>query len=235
MVEQKVCDHSITENTGAHQSCVAIVPIFNHLEHEEVQEVAKAARPIGLKRGELLYNAGDESDSLYIVHKGKLKVYRLSESGKEQVIRILEAGEFTGELALFTQKIHDSYAEAVEKTEICSIQRTRLNELLLKYPNISLKILNEFSTRLDQTEHQVTSFATEGAETRIALYLAQESEKNRSAEIRLPMTKKDLASYLGTTPETVSRKLAKFEDEGWIEQLDQRGIRIKDMDALLLV
>ena len=105
----------------------------------------------------------------------------------------------------------------------------------MKYPNISLKILNDFSNRLDQAEHQMTSFATEESETRIALYLAQLAEESRSTEVQLPMSRKNLASYLGTTPETISRKLAKFEDEGWIQQKDQREIETLDLDALLLV
>lgn len=232
-MQQEVCQH--TSSGGSHQLCVSIVPIFNHLQEEEMAEVAKTVRPIHLKKGQLLHRAGDDSDSLYILHTGKVKVYRLSESGKEQLIRILKPGDFTGELALFKESIHGDYAEAVEKTEICSIQRRDLQELLQRYPNISLKILSEFSNRLGHAESQMTSFATEDVETRIALYLAQQVEENKSAVYRLPMSKKDLASFLGTTPETISRKLAKFEDEGWIRQEDQRRIHVVDLDALLLV
>lgn len=234
MKYQEACRHT-KGNKGAHQLCVSIVPIFNHLQNEEMEEVAKTTRSISLKKGELLHSAGDVSDSLYIVHQGKVKVYRLSENGKEQLIRILQPGDFTGELALFKESIHDDYAEAMEKTDICSIQRGDLQEFLQRYPNISLKILSEFSNRLGQAESQMTSFATEDVETRIGLYLAQQVEENKSTEYHLPMSRKDLASFLGTTPETISRKLAKFEDEGWIEQEDQRRIRVLDLDALLLI
>ncbi|MGH2317559.1 Crp/Fnr family transcriptional regulator [Planococcus sp. SE5232] len=187
-----------------------------------------------MSKGEILYRSGEKSNSLYIIHKGKLKVYRLTENGKEQVIRILQPGDFTGELALFTDNVHDSYAEAMEATELCTISSRDINDLFLKYPQISLKIIKEFSLRLDQTEHQMTSFTTEDTETRVALYLIQQAESSQSKEIRLPMSRKDLASYLGTTPETISRKLAKFEDEGWIQQYDQRSIRILDMENLSL-
>ncbi|MDN3438921.1 Crp/Fnr family transcriptional regulator [Planococcus sp. APC 3900] len=214
--------------------CVSIVPIFNHLEQAELKEVAATTKGRKLPKGEILYRAGEKSNSLYIIHKGKLKVYRLTESGKEQVIRILQPGDFTGELALFTDNVHDSYAEAMEATELCTISSGDINDLFLKYPQISLKIIKEFSLRLDQAEHQVTSFTTEDTETRVALYLIQQAESSQSKEIRLPMSRKDLASYLGTTPETISRKLAKFEDEGWIQQFDQRAIRIVDMENLSL-
>ena len=81
---------------------------------------------------------------------------------------------------------------------------------------------------------QATSFATENVDTRIALYLAELTEESKSMDITLPMARKDLASYLGTTPETISRKFSSFEDAGWIEQKGQRKIQILDLDALLL-
>lgn len=215
-----------------HKSCVSIVPIFNHLEDDEMNSIVKSAIHLNLKKNEILYRAGDHSNSLYIVHKGKVRVYRLSENGREQLIRILNPGEFTGELALFRESVHEVYAEAMEQTEICSIQRGDLQQILQQHPTISLKILNEFSKRLDNTEHLMTSFATENVETRIALYLVQQAEDSELDNIVLPMSRKDLASYLGTTPETISRKLAKFEDEGWIHQKDHRSIEILDIKSL---
>lgn len=211
--------------------CVSIVPIFNHLEQAELKEVAAATKGRKLSKGEILYQAGEKSNALYIIHRGKLKVYRLNENGKEQLIRILQPGDFTGELALFTDDFHDSYAEAMEDSELCTITSQDITTLFMKYPQISLKILKEFSLRLDQTEHQMTSFTTEDTETRVASYLVQ-AKNSQSMEIHLLMSRKDLASFLGTTPETISRKLAKFEDAGWIQQTDQRTILIKDIDAL---
>ncbi|MDQ0427235.1 CRP/FNR family transcriptional regulator [Planomicrobium stackebrandtii] len=227
--------HDDPKTSKKHELCVSIVPIFNHLPPEEMEMIAKATRPVSLKKGETLYRAGDTSNSLYIVHEGKIKVYRLSENGKEQLIRILAPGEFTGELAVFTESIHEVYGEAMEKTEICSIKNSDLQELLQKHPNISLKILAEFSKRLDSAEHQLTSFATEDVDKRIALYLVELAEESETAVIRLPMSRKDLASFLGTAPETISRKLTKFEEQGWIKQENRRTILILDLDALLLV
>lgn len=215
-----------------HKSCVAIVPIFNHLEESDMDSIVKTTQHISLQKGQVLYRAGDQSTSLYIVHKGKIKVYRLSETGKEQVIRILNPGDFTGELALFKESIHDVFAEAMEKTEICSIQRRHLQEFLRQHPHISWKMLNEFSKRLEAAEHQLTSFVSENAETRIAVYLTQQAEESRSMEITLSMSRKDLAPFLGTTSETISRKLAKFEDKGWIRQQNQRKIVILDLKSL---
>lgn len=217
--------------------CVSLVPIFNHLEEEQMIEIMKMARSTSYKKGEIIYYAGEESDSLYIVGRGKIRIYRLSESGKEQLVRILSPGDFTGELALFNQSIHDSYAEAMEKTNVCTIKGTDIQKILLKYPSIALKILGEFSRRLEKSEKQTTLFATEKVERRIAIFLSEYIDNNEgeSMEVTLPMSKKDLASYLGTTPETISRKLRSLEDEGYIKQKSGRKIEILDLDGLLLI
>lgn len=120
-------------------------------------------------------------------------------------------------------------------TEICMIKQSDLQELLMKFPTISLKILEEFSNRLEQSEKQTARIATEKAETRLALFLAEWADQQQSNEFELPMTKKDLASYLGITPETVSRKLTDFEKMKLIEQKDHKRIKILDLDGLLLI
>ena len=221
--------------TGTHNTCVSIVPIFNHLEQEQMDEIMVAARSVSYKKGEIIYQAGDQSNALYIVNKGKIKIYRLSESGKEQLLRILTPGEFTGELALFNEGVHEAFAEAMADTQVCMIRRADIQALLLKFPSISLKILTEFSKRLEQSEKQTARFATEKVETRLALFLAECLDPDsREVEFTLPMSKKDLASYLGTTPETISRKLSDFEAAGLIKQKPHKKIEIIDLDELLL-
>ncbi|OPA74808.1 Crp/Fnr family transcriptional regulator [Paenibacillus selenitireducens] len=216
------------------QLCISLVPIFNHLQPEEMKEIAATTKSARYERNGQIYGAGDRSAHLYIVHRGRVKLYRLSESGKEQLIRILEPGDFMGELALFSETVLDCYAVAMEKTELCTIQRSDLQEILMKYPAISLKIMEEFSRRLEQTEKQVSSLTSADAEGRIAAYLVQLAKKVDAHvhTITLPMTKKDLASYLGTTPETLSRKLAEFQERGFIEQTRQRDIRVLNIEAL---
>lgn len=218
-------------------TCVSMVPIFNHLEDERMEEIMEVTKSKSYKKGDIFYRAGDKSESLYIVSSGKIRIYRLSESGKEQLVRILTPGDFTGELALFNESIHESYAEAMMDTNVCVITRSDLQEVLMKYPSISLKILSEFSNRLEKSEKQMTRFATEKVETRIALFLAEciDDGDKQSMEFVLPMTKKDLASHLGTTPETISRKLTGFEEAGFIKQREHNKVEILDLHELLLL
>lgn len=210
--------------------CVQRVPIFNHLDPSQMNAILSVVRSKIYRRGELIFRAGESSSALFIVNRGRIKIYRLSESGKEQIIRFLGPGEFTGEYALFSETIHESFAEAVEETMVCIIERDDLHSLLLQYPSIALRLLSEFSKRLESVERQTTWFGTETVERRIALYLLECAEQGLL--FTLPMSKKDLASFLGTTPETISRKLREFEEAGWIKQRPHRQIEILDQSAL---
>lgn len=225
-----LCCH--TDKRHNNQSCITLVPIFNHLERHQMEEISKSIKSLSYKKGEIIYRPGDESDSLYIVKSGKVKIYRLSESGKEQLLHILNPGDFTGELALFRQSVHESFAEAMENTNICMITRPDLQKFLEKYPSISIKMLAILSERLDAIEKQSTSFATLSVEKRLVDFLI-ESAQNQDKEFTLPMSQKDLASYLGTTPESISRKLTALEDEGYIRQLPRRKIKIINIKGLL--
>lgn len=215
--------------------CISKVPIFNHLTDEEMRKILNKSRQMLFKKGEIIYHEGDPLKYLYIVHTGRVKIYQLFESGKEQLLRIIETGEFMGEHALFTEKVVDSYAEALEETEICAIHRHDMQEIMKEYPAIPLKILSEFSERLEETEHLVGQLSANDVETRTASYLVKLAEAKNTLNIMLPMSKGDLASHLGTTQETISRRLSQFQTEGWIEQKGHRSIKILDLDALLII
>lgn len=228
-------EKAVDTSAALHSLCVSRVPIFNHLPYEELVAITEKATMRVYESGQFVHRSGERSDQLFIVHKGKVKVYRLSKTGREQLVRVLLPGDFSGELALFSDSQHDSYAEVVETSHICTMSRSDLHQLLLQHPTIALHVLKEVSTRLKMSENQTTAIATESINTRIAQYLADLAEQENADTFNLPISRKDLASYLGTTPETLSRRLGEFEQAGLIQQTGQRKMRILDLDALLLL
>src|SRR5699024_6786314 len=130
------------------------------------------------------------------------------------------------------EKVIDSYAEAIEDAEICAIHRNDIQDSMKDYPAIPLKILSEFSNRLEETEYLVGQLSSKDVETRTASYLVKLAEERNTLDIVLPMSKKDLASYLGTTQETISRRLSSFQTNGWIEQEGHRNIKLLNITAL---
>ena len=221
---------------SSHTACVSLVPIFNHLDNESMAKIATKANHRDLKRGEFLYQAGDAEDSIYIVHKGQVRVFHLSEGGKEQLIRVLNPGEFTGEWTLFSSDTyHENFGEATKNSAICVISRQDLQELLKEYPEIAMKIMQAMSERLSQSEKQTASVATESVTNRIIYYLEDLTRESLEDDVtvKLPMARKDIASYLGTTPETLSRRFKGLEEKGLIEQLPKNTIRIPSVEELL--
>lgn len=211
-------------------SCVELVPIFQNLSPEEKEEVAAITSEKIFQRGELIYGAGDKHDRLFIIHEGAVKIFRLSPSGKEQVIRVVEPGDFVGELSLFSHLPNTDYAMALSNARMCTIEGARLKELMMKYPTIALTIIQELSERLERAENVIENINLHSVDKRIAQFLLE--MMNEKKEILLPMTRGDLASQIGVSQETLSRKLSAFEDQGFIKQVSRREIVILDEFAL---
>lgn len=96
------------------RTCIEKVPIFNSLSRDEMQEIAGITSQKTYEKGEMIYMAGDKGEKLQVIHTGKVKIFRLSDSGKEQVIRVLGPGDFMGELSLFSANPRLDNGEALE-------------------------------------------------------------------------------------------------------------------------
>lgn len=125
--------------------------------------------------------------------------------------------------------------EATRNSAICVISRDDLSELLKEYSEISIKIMQAMSERLSQSEKQTASVAIESVTNRIIYYLEDltSGEVEDDVKIKLPMARKDIASYLGTTPETLSRRFKDLEKRGLIVQLPKNTVRIPSVEELL--
>jgi CRP/FNR family transcriptional regulator len=209
---------------------VEIVPIFSTLSPVELDEVGSITFDKTYAKGEAIYRAGDRKGKLYIVHKGRVRVYRISVDGKEQLVRMVGPGQFIGELSLFSSLATTDYADAAEPSVLCMIDGSRLKQLMGEHPSIALKVMEELSKRLEEAESLIEGINLRTVEQRLARFLLSETE--RAAEFTLQMSKGDLASRLGMSQETLSRKLAAFEEGGLIELKGQRGIVILDAAAL---
>lgn len=212
------------------KSCIEIVPIFNTLTYDEMVEIAGITNSREYKKSEMIYMAGDKAEKLFVIHKGKVKITRFSDLGKEQVIRVLGPGDFMGELSLFVHEPLIDNAEALENTTVCVIDGEKLKGLMVKYPTIALKVLEELSKRLGKAENLIEHLGIHDVETRIIETLLDIA--NDKGEVHLKMSKGDLASHIGMSQETLSRKLSHFQDMGWIKLVGHRRIVILDKEGL---
>lgn len=215
---------------GGHANCIQMVPIFNNLSQEEMAEIAAITKAQTFEKGQLIYMAGDEGGKLYVLHRGRVKIARLSVDGKEQVIRVLGPGEIMGELSLFSSLPMTDQAEALETSTMCLIEGFRVKELMEKYPTIAFKVMEVMSQRLEKAEKLIQTINLNTVEQRLADVLLTMAGGGK--EVILTMTKGDFASQLGMTQETLSRKLTAFQAEGLIELEGRRKIILLNREGL---
>ncbi len=207
------------------------VPIFADLPEAAQRRIAATAVTRAYPREQRIYGPGDRT-GLFVVHSGLVKVHRLTESGSDQLVRLMSPGDFLGETALLTDTATDHFAVALQPSELCMIDRGRFTELLAEHPSIAVQMLQTVSSRLVTTEQMLSSLSGHSVEHRLAQQLLFLMDEAGSASFRLPTTKKELASYLGTSPETLSRRLGALQTagvirigaHGLVEVLDRQGL-----------
>lgn len=211
--------------------CVSIVPLFNHLSGEDQEQIDRLVSHRHFHKGETIWQPGNDP-LLIIVARGTLKVYMISSSGREQLLRILNPGDYEGVNTLLGAMAQDIFIDSITDTEVCLLRKKDFTALLSRTPQLALKLLELYAQRMADTENQTRFLTMENVETRLATYLqALSLQVSPSSHLTLPMKMKDLASYLGITPETLSRKLHNLENKGIISRKG-RKLRILSPSAL---
>lgn len=215
--------------------CVARVPLFRGLSHQEQLDVARTARPRRLAKGEQVYAVGEAASLLLVVHTGSVKISRVTAEGYEHVIRVLGPGDFVGESSFLTGRIPDHFATALEAASMCTFRHEDLEQLVRTHPSIVLRMLEAVSRRLGDAESRLNALLSGDVSSRLADYLLSlpGSPTDGGTAVRLPLAKKDIASLLDTTPESLSRQLRRLRESGVLISHGARDLVIHDVDALL--
>lgn len=191
-----------------------------------------------LKKGESLFLEGDKVSKLFIISEGMIKISKSTATGKEQIINILTVGDFLGESNILGDtKESNVSAVAVKNTELCTISREDLKNILYSNPSICLKLLYEMNKRLIEVENLSKNLSNNNPEARICCMLLEFSEKygkvvNGKIEIDLPLNREGMANYCGIARETLSRKLTLLENENIIKAVGTKKIIINNLSLL---
>ena len=212
--------------TCSNTYCFSNVPIFQSLKPEQFEQVSKMITRRVYQKGEYVAMAGDLKKCLFIIRQGRVKIVKPMLDGQEHIVRIGEASEFFGDTTLFNNMPLTTNIEALEETHICMINGDELKELFEKNPSILFTMATEMSKRIDLIHENLSGIYHRDVATRVAAFLIKFSNNQP-----ITMSKKDMASYLGTTRESVSRKLSDFQRNGWIK-VDRQGIYIHNLAEL---
>lgn len=154
------------------------------------------------------------SNNLVIVAHGGARLYTLDENGRENVTQILKTGDYAGENWLFGEANINTYVEATENSEICLLNRNEFLALMKKKPELSIQLLEQNIIKVRAMHRQIQLLSLPKVEDRLLSYLQTYAKQVNKNSFTLPLKMKDLALYLGTTPETLSRKFVLLEKQG---------------------
>lgn len=210
--------------------CTSKIPLFDPLSLDEQKELVSKARHLDYKRGETVFHEYDTADKILIIRYGKIKINHYSLEGKEYVLDILVQGDIYGEQNIFGGKTFEANAVALEECGVCLISFTDIQELILKKPEIGVKLLNVVGQKLSMANELVQLLSVNDAKARVAGFLLFRSSRIREETIEL--TRDDISAYINVRRETISRKLGELCREGAIELIGNRRIRVGNKDIL---
>jgi len=209
---------------------ISQTPLFQNLPEEDLKRIRRIARDKFYNKGQTVFSEGDSGNGFYVVVAGKVKIYKSSLEGKEQILHIYGPGNPFGEVPVFSGEKFPANAQTLLKSHLLFFPRTAFTELIAKNPSLCLNMLAMLSMRLRQFTLQVENLSLKEVPGRLAsylLFLAQEAA-GETTTVSLPISKGQLASLLGTIPETLSRILARMSTSGLI---DVSGGEITLLDA----
>ena len=211
---------------------IARVPLFEDLPPQQIEDLAMIVTDQVFRKGETIFSEGEDGNGFYVVITGRVKIFKLSAEGKEQILHFFGPGEPFGEVPVFTGQHFPANAEAIEESRVFFFPRRSFVDLVKRNPSLALNMLAVLSKRLRRFAGLIDDLSLKEVPGRLAAYLLYLSSQNQgSKDLELTITKAQLASLLGTIPETLSRILGKLSSQGLIET-DGRRIRILDSEAL---
>lgn len=211
---------------------ISATPLFKGLPEDQLRQVEQIAVNKYFKKGESIFIEADNASGFFIIVDGRIKIYKISPEGKEQILHIFGPGEPFGEVPVFSGRQFPANAEAIANSHLLFFSRIAFIDLISKNPSLALNMLAVLSMRLREFTVQVENLSLKEVPGRLAsylIYLSREQEKEDF--VTLNISKGQLASLLGTIPETLSRIFAKMAAQNLIE-VKGRSIKLLNLSGL---
>ena len=208
------------------------IPLFRGLPDKQLKEIEQITVGRNFNKGEIIFSEGDDGNGFYVVAEGKVKIFKVSMEGKEKILHIYGPGDPFGEAPVFSGQKFPANAQAILKSYLLFFPRAAFVDLITKNPSLALNMLAVLSMRLREFTIQIESLSLKEVPGRLAAYLIYLSgEQGKEDSAMLNISKGQLASLLGTIPETLSRIFARMSSQHLIEVKD-RNIRFLDRSGL---
>ncbi len=213
-------------------ACAAGVPFLRALPDDALAELGRSMRHRHVEQGQILALAGEPVEYLVVVAQGRLKLTQATTGGREQVLRSLGPGEFLGELALFSPAEHEGELTAVEPSDVCLVSRQAVQELLRRHPEVAVRLVEALARRLSLAERRIADLGLHDVGQRLAGELLRAAAGGEPVpggiRVQLTVAWREVAARIGTTPESLSRRLRALEAAGVLRQERARTVVILD-------
>jgi len=211
---------------------ISTIPLFNGLPEDQIVAIKKIAVEKKINKGEIIFSEGDEGNGFFVVADGRVKVFKVSTEGKEQILHIFGPGQPFGEVPVFAGQKFPANAQAIDRTRVLFFPRASIVNLISANPSLALNMLAVMSKKLLQFAVQIENLSLKEMPARLASYLIfLADEQNKGDLVTLKISKGQLASTLGTIPETLSRAFAKLSGQNLIN-VDGKKITLLDRRGL---
>ena len=217
--------------------CIRNVPLLADLNQEEIDKISEGVVFTNYKKGEYIFRTGDKADKLYIVVSGKMKIYNYLSDGREQILYIYSSGDFVGAFNLLKEDEFKYNAEALEDTTISTLSKNKFNDIILKNPEITLKVLEKAYERIRDAEGLVVRLSAANADAKVAGLLLElikdfGSKEGANTILELTINREEMGNYAGISRETMTRKLNHFKELSYIDFIGNKKIVIKEENKL---
>ncbi len=221
---------------GNYETVLRNTPLFANLTEAEMRALRPRVTSRQLQRGEMLFSEGDPCAGLFLVAAGRIRIFKLSSAGREQVLAVEGPGSSFAELPVFDGGSYPASASALEDTEVLFVSRKDFQSFCREHPEVALKVLAVVGARLRRLVGIIEDLSFTTVRQRLIAVILRLAESGGTASkdgIRVELTKshQDLAAEMGTVRELVSRNLSRLQAEGFLE-VDGRKLTVKDLEGL---
>jgi CRP/FNR family cyclic AMP-dependent transcriptional regulator len=218
-------------------SCLSEVDLFADLSPAEIAAFDRMAPARTFHAGEIVFSQSQPVTALFILKKGRVRIFRVTEDGKALTMAILEPGAVFGEMMLVGQRMYDNYAEAIEETQICQLSVHEVERHMLSDPRIAIRVSRYLGEQVARLEERLTDLALRPLIARASstlVRLAGSQRASRLGHVMIRLTHDQLAGLLGATRESTSKTMADLASRGLIRQARGR-IVLLDLDGLAIL
>lgn len=214
-----------------------IIKQFNSLKSltkEELMRVSNCKTSRIIKKGEVIFEEGEAINGIYCVKDGICKLSKLSENGKDQIVKMVVKGQLIGQRSLITDENSNLQATALNDMEVCFIPKSEIIADLQRNPKFSFDVLKDMAHDLKEADDIIVNIAQKSVRQRLAetiIYIHDSFGTNPDGTLSVLLSREDFANIVGTATESAIRVLSQFKKEGLIATIG-KYIKIEDINGL---